>query len=210
MTIELPEDHPIKILNADDIFQIMVNVLLREEKIDRDKEHFWVVGLATSNKLLFIELISLGTVNKTLVEPMEVFSVALQKRAVNIILIHNHPSGELKPSEQDKDITDRLIQVGNIVNTPVFDHLIITRTSFLSFRDIDLLAKLEASTKYVPTYELIERAKQEATAIAEQKRNVEIAKEMKRRGQADEVIAEITGLTLETVKQLKVRRKPSA
>ena len=147
MTIELPEDHPIKILNADDIFQIMVNVLLREEKIDRDKEHFWVVGLATSNKLLFIELISLGTVNKTLVEPMEVFSVALQKRAVNIILIHNHPSGELKPSEADKDITDRLIQVGKIVNTPVFDHLIITRTSFLSFKDIDQLAKLEASTK---------------------------------------------------------------
>ena len=141
----------------------MVNVLLREEKIDRDKEHFWVVGLATSNKLLFIELISLGTVNKTLVEPMEVFSVALQKRAVNIILIHNHPSGELKPSEADKDITDRLIQVGKIVNTPVFDHLIITRTSFLSFQDIDLLAKLEASTKYLPPYVLLERMKKELT-----------------------------------------------
>ena len=82
MTIELPEDHPIKILNADDIFQIMVNVLLREEKIDRDKEHFWVVGLATSNKLLFIELISLGTVNKTLVEPMEVFSVEIGRAHV--------------------------------------------------------------------------------------------------------------------------------
>lgn len=210
MTIELPEDHPIKILNADDIFQIMVNVLLREEKIDRDKEHFWVVGLATSNKLLFIELISLGTVNKTLVEPMEVFSVALQKRAVNIILIHNHPSGELKPSEADKDITDRLIQVGKIVNTPVFDHLIITRTSFLSFKDIDLLAKLEASTKYVPPYVLMERMKKELTEQAEEQNSIKIAKEMKRRGQPDEVIAEITGLTLETVKQLKVRRKPGA
>ena len=210
MTIELPEDHPIKILNADDIFQIMVNVLLREEKIDRDKEHFWVVGLATSNKLLFIELISLGTVNKTLVEPMEVFSVALQKRAVNIILIHNHPSGELKPSEADKDITDRLIQVGKIVNTPVFDHLIITRTSFLSFKDIDLLAKLEASTKYVPPYVLMERMKKELTEQAEEQNSIKIAKEMKRRGQPDEVIAEITGLTLETVKPLKVRRKPGA
>lgn len=207
MTIQLPEDHPVKILNADDIFQIMVKILLREEKIDRDKEHFWVVGLATNNKLLFIELISLGTVNQTLVEPMEVFSVALQKRAVNIILVHNHPSGELKPSEQDKDITDRLIQVGKIVKTPVFDHLIITRTSFLSFKEVELLAKLELSTKYVPTYQLIERAEKKATQTAEQKRNIEIAKEMKRRGQPDELIAEITGLELAEVIKLKVRRK---
>lgn len=209
MTIELPEDHPIKILNADDIFQIMVKILLREDKIDRDKEHFWVVGLATNNKLLFIELISLGTVNSTLVEPMEVFSVALQKRAVNIILVHNHPSGELKPSEQDKDITDRLIQVGKIVNTPVFDHLIITRTSFLSFKDVELLDKLEMSTKYVPPYVQMERMKKELTELAKSSEKTAIAKELKRNGLANELIAESTGLSLEEVVNLKVRRKPS-
>ena len=209
MTIELPEDHPIKILNADDIFQIMVKILLREDKIDRDKEHFWVVGLATNNKLLFIELISLGTVNSTLVEPMEVFSVALQKRAVNIILVHNHPSGELKPSEQDKDITDRLIQVGKIVNTPVFDHLIITRTSFLSFKDVELLDKLEMSTKYVPPYVQMERMKKELTELAKSSEKTVIAKELKRNGLANELIAESTGLSLEEVVNLKVRRKPS-
>lgn len=209
MSIDLPEDHPIKILNSTDLFDIMLHILLREDKIDRDKEHFWVVGLANNQKLLFIELISLGTVNQTLVEPMEVFSVALQKRAVNIILVHNHPSGELKPSDADKDVTDRLIQVGKIVNTPVFDHLIITRKSFLSFKDIDLLAKLEMSTKYVPPYVQMEQIKKQLTEQAEERNSLKIAKELKRNGLANELIAESTGLSLEEVVNLKVRKKPS-
>jgi len=165
------------------------------------------VGLANNQKLLFIELISLGTVNKTLVEPMEVFSVAIQKRAVRIILVHNHPSGELKPSDADKDLTDRLIQVGKIVNTPVFDHLIITRKSFLSFKDVDLMGKLELSKKYVPPYVQMEQMKKEAAEQAQEGEKIKIAKEMKRRGQPDEQISEITGLGLEEVQKLRVRKK---
>jgi DNA repair protein RadC len=95
---------------------------LREEKIDHDGEHFWVVGLANNNRILFIELISLGAVNATIAEPMEVFSLAPQKRSVRIILVHNHPSGELMPSEADKDSTDRIFQVGRIVNLEVYDY----------------------------------------------------------------------------------------
>lgn len=207
MKIELPEDHSVKILNADDLFDIMVNVLLREDKIDRDREHFWVVGLANNQKLLFIELISLGTVNKTLVEPMEVFSVALQKRAVRIILVHNHPSGELKPSDADRDLTDRLIQVGKIVNTPVYDHLIITRKSFLSFKDLGLMEKLELSKKYVPPYVQMEKMKKEATEQAQEGEKLKIAKELKRKGLEDQLIADSTGLSLEEVRSLRVRRK---
>eukprot|EP01090_Pellita_catalonica_P019836 TRINITY_DN6863_c0_g1_i1.p1 TRINITY_DN6863_c0_g1~~TRINITY_DN6863_c0_g1_i1.p1 ORF type:complete len:130 (-),score=5.73 TRINITY_DN6863_c0_g1_i1:2-391(-) len=114
MDIKLTEQEKIKILNSDDIYGIMQKILLRESKIDQNREHFWVIGLANNNRILFIELISLGTINATLVEPMEVFSLALQKRAVKIILCHNHPSGELTPSENDKNLTDRLIQVGII------------------------------------------------------------------------------------------------
>ena len=184
----------------------MQQVLLRENKIDQDKEHFWVVGLANNNRVLFIELVSLGTVNQTLVEPMEVYSLALQKRAVKIILCHNHPSGELKPSETDKDVTDRLIQVGIIVDVLVIDHLIISTKSYLSFKDIGLLDELEKSTKYVPKYVLEERMRKEAMAIAEQKRTIEIAKQFKRKGIANETIAEATGLSLEEVAQLRVKK----
>ena len=207
MDIKLTEEEKIKILNSDDIYGIMQKVLLRENKIDQNREHFWVIGLANNNRILFIELISLGTVNQTLAEPMEVFSFALQKRAVKIILCHNHPSGELKPSEADKDISDKLIQVGIIVNTEVLDHLIISDKSYLSFNDTGLLDELKKSTKYVPKYVLEQRFKKEATEIANKKKTVEIAKEFKRNGVDNETIAISTGLSIEEVEKLRVKKK---
>ncbi|WP_299555473.1 JAB domain-containing protein [Seonamhaeicola sp.] len=207
MDIKLTEEEKIKILNSDDIYGIMQKILLREDKIDQNREHFWVIGLENNNRILFIELISLGTVNKALAEPMEVFSLSLQKRAVRIILCHNHPSGELKPSEADKDISDRLIQVGIIVDTEVIDHLIISDKSYLSFADIGLLDELKKSTKYVPTYVLEQRIKKEVAEIAKRKEKIEIAKELKRRGTKDEDISEITGLSIEEVQKLRVRKK---
>lgn len=206
MDIKLTESEKIKILNSDDIYGIMQKILLRENKIDQNREHFWVIGLENNNRILFIELISLGTVNTILVEPMEVFSLALQKRAVKIILCHNHPSGELKPSDTDKDITDRLIQVGIIVNTEIVDHLIISDKSYLSFVDIGLLEELKKSTKYVPSYVLEKRIKKEAAEIAERKKAVEIAKTMKKAGESAEKIALFTGLSEEEIQKLRVNK----
>jgi DNA repair protein RadC len=208
MDITLTNEERIKILNSDDLFGIMQKILLREQKIDQNREHFWVVGLENNNRLLFIELISLGTVNMTLVEPMEVFSFALQKRAVKIVLVHNHPSGELKPSEHDKDITDRLIQVGRIVKTPVEDHLIISENSFLSFLDIGLLEQLQQSTKYVPPYELVERAlkaEKDAQKAKEEtkKQLLKVAKELKKEGESSERIAKLLGLSVDEVDKIK-------
>jgi len=207
MNIELTEAEKIKILNSDDLYGIMQKILLREQKIDQNREHFWVIGLENNHRILFIELVSLGTVNQTLVKPMEVFSLALQKRAVKIILCHNHPSGELKPSEADKDITNKLIQVGLIVNTPVIDHLIISTKSFISFVDLELMDVLRRSTKYVPPYQLAEKIRKEATAIARKTRDIEIAKELKRRDMPVESIAEITGLTIDEITKLRVRKR---
>ena len=207
MNIKLTEAERIKILNSDDLYGIMQKILLREQKIDQIREHFWVIGLENNNRILFIELISLGTVNKTFAEPMEVFSLALQKRAVSIILCHNHPSGELRPSDEDKDITDRLIQVGIIVDLKVIDHLIISNKSYLSFKDIGLLEELEKSTKYVPPYVLAKRMKKEAAEIAKRKNTIEIAKQFKRNGVDNETISLSTGLTIEEVEKLRVRKK---
>lgn len=206
MDIKLSESEKIKILNSDDLYGIMQRILLRENKIDRNREHFWVIGLENNNRILFIELISLGTVNKTLAEPMEVFSLALQKRAVKIILCHNHPSGELEPSEGDKNLTDRLIQVGIIVNTEVLDHLIISEKSYISFTDVGLMDTLKKSTKYVPSYVLEQRLKKEVAKIAEQKKVMEIAKNLKRNGVDEQTIADSTGLTIAEVQKLKVRK----
>lgn len=155
----------IRILNSQDLYAVMQRVLLRENKIDRDREHFWVISLSSNNTVLNIELISMGSVKQTVVEPMEVFSVALQKRSVAIILVHNHPSGNLQPSEADIDLTDRLLQAGLFLDVPVLDHLIITEKGYLSFTDAGALAEIAKSKRYVLPYKEQERLLQEAKTI---------------------------------------------
>jgi DNA repair protein RadC len=207
MNIDLSNEEKIKILNGDDLYGIMQRILLRADKIDQDREHFWIVGLANNNRILFIELISLGSVNATVAEPMDVFSFALQKRAVKIVLVHNHPSGELKPSAADLDNTDRLIQVGIIVNTEVYDHLIITERSYLSFRDTGLLDDLKLSQKYVvPSLPLDDRLRLKAEQLTE--KNVifaksEIALKLLFKGIDIATISETTGLSVAEIEMLK-------
>lgn len=209
MNIRLKAEEQFKILCSDDIYFIMQRVLLRENKIDRNREHLWTISLDTAHKILNIELVSMGSINQLIVEPMEVFSVPLQKRAVRVVLVHNHPSGELKPSETDKDITDRMIQCGLILHVPLLDHLIITEKTFLSFADSGLLKELEASKKYVPEYKLKqllkEQVTQEVTKTVENKKSLEMAKAMKAKGYKVEEIAELTGLSKQVIRGIKMK-----
>ncbi|MDN5201220.1 JAB domain-containing protein [Fulvivirgaceae bacterium BMA10] len=207
MNVKITNKEKIKILIADDLFQIMAKVLEREEKIDKDKEHMWVVGLAQNLRLIFIELATLGTINMTLAEPMEIFRVALIKGAPRIILVHNHPSGELQPSDADKQVTDRLIQVGKIVGVDVYDHLIITPKSFFSFEEMGLMEILRASMAFIPTYQQVAEAKKEAEKIGAMNHAKEVAKELKRRGLDNQDIADISKYPLEKVKKLRVKIK---
>ncbi|MGD1840704.1 MAG: JAB domain-containing protein [Thermonemataceae bacterium] len=195
MNVRLTEAEKVKILNSEDVYTIMQQVLLRENKISRSQEHFWVMGLDVNNKILFLELISLGSLTKTIVEPPEVFRMAIYKLAINIILIHNHPSGALQPSDADLDVTDRLYQVGKILRIEVLDHLIINEEHYLSFLNEDILEKLAQSTKYQPPQSLIARIKEEATKLNQ----LETAKRMKNKGLAPSLIAEMTGLSEEEV-----------
>lgn len=80
----------------------MVDILIREQAIDQDREHLWTVGLANNNCIDYIELVSLGSKTRAVAEPMEIFNWALQKRSPKIIMVHNHPSGELSASKLDK------------------------------------------------------------------------------------------------------------
>ncbi len=97
MNIKLTDKHKIKVKESDDIFEVMRHILLRDNKIDREKEHFWLICMANNNLIVNIELVSLGSVNAVTVKHMNVFRVAVLKGAVKVILCHNHPSGEMKP-----------------------------------------------------------------------------------------------------------------
>jgi DNA repair protein RadC len=206
MNVKLKESQKVKLQTSYEIYKIIQQVLLRENKIDRNKEHFWTIGLDNAKRLLYIELVSLGGTKLVPVEPMQVFRVGVLKAAVNLILIHNHPSAELEPSIADKNVTDRLIQVGKILDIPVTDHLIINEKSYYSFADKGLLDELEQSERYVPNYKLQAQIKKEAEKIGAQKEKINIAREMKSRNVPIELIATYTGLKESEIKRIRVTK----
>ncbi len=173
MDIKLTKHEKRYIESTNDVYAIMQRVLLRENKIDKEKEHLWIIGMNHGGYILYIELIALGSYHSVDVEPMNVFRVAVMKNASRVILVHNHPSGRLVPSDADKEITDRLIQVGRILNIDLVDHLIISPIAFISFRQIELMQELEQSLKYVPTYQVAERIRKEEKKIAREKLAIE-------------------------------------
>lgn len=206
MHIQVKNAHTITVKEAEDIYIIMQQILKREHKVDRTKEHFWTISLNIAQKILAIELVSMGSNTATVVEPTEVFSLPLQKKAFGIILIHNHPSGSLIPSEADRDITDRLIQVGRIMKTPVLDHVIITEHSYYSFKSSGLLTALENSNKYVPPYELERQYHEEGEEQLKQEK-LTIVKQMLQEGLEPKLIAKITGVSLQQIEQIKTTEK---
>jgi DNA repair protein RadC len=219
MRVKLTRTQRIRVLNSTDVYGVMQRILLRENRIDRNKEHFWVVCLSPANKILLIELVSLGTMKKSLVDPTEVFSFALQKRAAQMIMVHNHPGGSTAPSTEDKDITDRMYQIGKFLDLPVIDHLIITEKDFYSFKETGLLAELARSEKYVLRFKKEEeriknigrkegekkgRKEGEKAGLkkgAEQKA-LQMARAMKSEGFDAKVIARVAQLTVAQVKKL--------
>ncbi len=202
MTIRLTAKQKIKLLNIDELFIIMQDILMREKKIDRNKEHFWLVCLANNNQILMIELISLGSVKNTIVEPMDVFSFALQKRAVKIIMVHNHPSGELIPSRSDIKVTEKMMAVGHLVDVPIIDHMIISEKDYFSFADSGLLAKIERESNIDLTFK-----KQEAQAREIIQEKLKIAKKLLKRGLDFPAVIKIVGLTMSEAAALVPKKK---
>jgi len=108
---------------------------LREHK----KENFVVLYLNSRNELLNKETISVGTLNASLVHPREVFEPASRIFAAQIILAHNHPSGDSGPSEDDLDLTKRMVEAGKILGIEVIDHVIISNLNSFSFKEKKLI-----------------------------------------------------------------------
>lgn len=99
-----------------------------------DREQFQVLLLDTKHQVLAIELISVGSLNSTVVHPRELFKIAIRRSAHAVILVHNHPSGDPTPSREDVDLTRRLVQAGRILGIEVLDHLVIGDGRFVSLR----------------------------------------------------------------------------
>ena len=113
--------------------------VLRRHLVDLNHEEFWILLLSRNCKIIAKELISKGGLSGTVADPKVIFGIALQHQASSIILAHNHPSGNLKPSQQDIDLTKKIHAAGRILDIGVLDHLIITDGGFFSFADEELL-----------------------------------------------------------------------
>ena len=98
----------------------------------RMQEHFLSVALNGAHEVLSVNVCSIGLVNRTLVHPREVFVEAVRQRATAILVAHNHPSGNLEPSVEDRDVTRRLRQAGDIIGIKVLDHLVFSEEGYFS------------------------------------------------------------------------------
>lgn len=107
---------------------------LTSEMMDKTQEHFLVVYLNVQNQIVSYRTLFIGTLDRSIIHPREIFKEAVNQSASKIIAVHNHPSGSLKPSQQDMDVTQLLMEAGKMMGIPLLDHLIITNHGYVSLR----------------------------------------------------------------------------
>ena len=125
---------PAVVRGPDEIVALVGRSLKKEQR-----EHFLVVLLNARHEVIARETIAIGSLNASIVHPREVFKPALKVSAASIVLVHNHPSGDPEPSEEDLAITKRLIEAGELLGIGVLDHVIIASRGVVSFRSRQLL-----------------------------------------------------------------------
>lgn len=122
-------------MTAEDVWKALQDIR------DHKKEHFVVFFLDTRNQETRRETISIGTLNANLVHPREVFEPAILHAAAHVIVSHNHPSGNPEPSEEDKKVTQRLVEAGKILGIALLDHIIVAQSGYYSFKAHHLIVE---------------------------------------------------------------------
>lgn len=118
----------IKVTDPEIIFEYYKNKIG-----EKKQEYFYCIYLDNQKKIISDKLLYIGTLNFSVVHPREVFKTAYQMSAAAIICIHNHPSGNIFPSKQDKELTSRLKEIGKLLGIEICDHLIISKDKYYSF-----------------------------------------------------------------------------
>jgi DNA repair protein RadC len=129
------KDSKITVGGAGDIAKVFRNILGLEDRIEREKEHFYVCHLDVKSRVKMVELVNIGTLSSSLVHPRETFRRAIVEGSASIIVAHNHSSGEVEPSDEDTRITKVLFEAGQILGITMLDHVIFAGNKYFSFRD---------------------------------------------------------------------------
>ena len=152
----------ITIGKAKDVATVFQDLLTLEDKIDQDKEHFYVMHLDSHRRINLVELVAIGTLTNATIHPRETYRRAVIEGSYSIIIAHNHPSGDPTPSEADTRITQTLREAGEILQILLLDHIIFTATRFYSF--------LENKTEHYAILTKPEQTQAEKYAMKKQRR----------------------------------------
>lgn len=156
-------EEPIKITGSNDIAHLMWNIINAEHETDQEREHFWVIGLNTKNTVKYIELTSLGIVDRAFIHPRETFRLAIMRACKSIIVCHNHPSGDPMPSPEDRHVTETLKAAGKILGISVIDHIIIGRApEYYSLAHSELSQQFKTSTEITAKINTMNGARHDA------------------------------------------------
>jgi DNA repair protein RadC len=138
-----------QIREAADGAKVFQDLLALEDRTDRDKEHFYVCHINSRQHINLVELVAIGTLNHAEVHPRETFRRAIVEGSYSIIVAHNHPSGEVTPSEADIRLTQTLIKAGELLLIPLLDHIIFTAMdeTFFSFKENKTHLRVRSQTR---------------------------------------------------------------
>jgi DNA repair protein RadC len=125
----------LKVQSARDVFEYMKGRIP-----DVTKEHLCILFLDAKNRIMRHEIISVGTLTASLIHPREIFKAAIRESSNAVILVHNHPSGDVQPSNADKQVTTILRQAGNLLQIDLLDHVIVGADDWFSFRDHSMIS----------------------------------------------------------------------
>lgn len=125
MKIKLTKTQKVELSSPKAVCDIIKDILLAEEKLDKGKEHLWVIGVNSKNTIVYIELVHLGALDYCIIDPTQIFRTAIYYNSASIIIAHNHPSGNPFPSQHDTELTKQIKKGGEYLSIPLLDHVII-------------------------------------------------------------------------------------
>ena len=123
----------VKVTGAQDVMPLLADIA------DKKQEHFVCISLNGAHEMIKKRIVTIGLVDRSQVHPREVYADVISDRAAAVIFAHNHPSGDLKPSNSDLKIHEQLTEAGKILGIRILDHLIITRKGYYSFQEAGLI-----------------------------------------------------------------------
>jgi DNA repair protein RadC len=145
----LTRNSTLAIRDSQDVATVFQDLLSLEDTIDRDKEHFYVMHVNARQQVHLVELVAIGTLNHAEIHPRETFRRAIVEGSYSIVVAHNHPTGDVTPSEADITLTRSLHEAGELLLIPLLDHIIFAdrQALFSSFRENKTQSTLQTPRK---------------------------------------------------------------